>query len=102
MPLEKDEKAQNMNSCDEIAAEIYNERAAICEYSGLLTREQAEAQGLLESEAWRHATEVSTVLAMPFSERRPYLAMVEKQRGLVARQELAKSVNSEWLRRKAK
>jgi len=36
-----------------VADEIFQERAGICEYSGLLTREKAEAQGLLESEKFK-------------------------------------------------
>jgi hypothetical protein len=86
----------------ETADEIYNERAGICEFDGLLTREQAEAQGLLESDRYKAACEVRHVLAMPFSERKPYLTMVGEKRGLVARDVLAKAVNDEWLRRKTK
>ena len=50
---------------EEIAAEIFEERAGICEFSGLMTREQSEAMGMLESEKYRQACEVRTVLAMP-------------------------------------
>ena len=84
------------------AKEIESERSAICEIDGLLTREQAEAQGLLESDRYKASCEVRAVLAMPFSERKPYLTMVGEKRGLPARDALAKAVNDEWLRRKAK
>ena len=84
------------------AKEIESERSAICEIDGLLTREQAEFQGLLESEQYKTACEVRAVLAMPFSERKPYLQRVQLVRGLVARDVLAKAVNDEWLRRKTK
>ena len=91
-----------MTEDETIATEIMEERAGICEYSGLMTREQAEAQGKLSSDAYKAACEVRAVLAMPFTERRLYLDMVGEKRGLVARSALALAVNNEWIRRKAK
>ena len=89
---------------DEIltSKEIYSERAGIVEHSGLMTREQAEAQGKLESEQFRMACEVRTVLAMPFSERKTYLFMVGERRGKEAKEALSIGVRDEWMRRKAK
>lgn len=91
-----------MSETETIAAEIHAERAAICEHDGLLTREQAEARGKLESDEYRMACEVRTVLAMPFAERKPYLQQVWLVRGMAARDVLARAVNLEWLRRKVK
>lgn len=85
-----------------IAEEIREERAAICEYDGLMTREQAEAQGELESEAYRQACEVRYVLGLSLIERQEYLDRVEKVRGVRAGGELRAAVRKEWLRRKAK
>lgn len=84
-----------------ICKEISEERAGICEFDGLLTREQAEKQGLLESERWRVACEVRKVLEMPLDERREYLSRVDQARGKSAGQELMAQVQAEWLRRKA-
>jgi hypothetical protein len=91
-----------MSKTETIAAEVFEERSAICEHDGLLTREQAEAQGKLEADEYRMACEVRTVLAMPFVERNPYLQKVQLVRGLAARDVLAKAINDEWIRRKAK
>jgi hypothetical protein len=91
-----------MSKTETIAAEVFEERSAIAEHDGLLTREQAEAQGKLEADEYRMACEVRTVLAMPFSERKPYLSKVDQQRGRSARDVLAKAINDEWVRRKAK
>lgn len=86
---------------EEIAAEIFEERAAICEFDGLLTRQQAEAMGLLESEQYRQACEVRTVLAMPTFDRRSFLSAVEVKRGKAHADQLRELVTAEWLRRKA-
>jgi len=59
-----------------------------------------QAEDYLSSEDHRSACEVRAVLAMPFSERRPYLAMVGAKRGLVASDVLANAVKAEYLRRK--
>ena len=90
-----------MNDLFESINEIREERAAICEFDGLLTREQAEKQGLLESEQYRVACEVRKVLEMPLNERREYLAKVDHARGKSSGQELRAQVQAEWLRRKA-
>ena len=86
---------------EEIATEIFEERAAICEFSGLMTREQAEAMAMLESEKYRQACEVRTVLAMPLDERRPFLSAVERKRGKAHADQLRGLVQAEWLRRKS-
>jgi hypothetical protein len=91
-----------MSKTETIAADIHAERSAICEFDGLLTREQAEAQGKLEADEYRMACETRYVLAMPFAERKPYLSKVEQQRGRSARDVLAKAINDEWISRKAK
>ena len=57
-----------MNDLFESINEIREERAAICEFDGLLTREQAEKQGLLESEQYRVACEVRKAMEMPLNE----------------------------------
>lgn len=41
-----------------VAEEMAEERAAIMEFDGLLTRTEANRLGLLESERWREACEV--------------------------------------------
>lgn len=83
------------------AAEMAEERAGILEFDGLLTREEAERLGKLESEEWRHACEVRHIVAMAsVSERREYLGMVEKRRGKEAGDKLRDSVSREWLRQK--
>lgn len=90
-----------MNDLFSTAKEIAEERSGICEFDGLLTREDAEKRGLLESEQWRTACEVRHVLKMPLAERRDFLTDVEKKRGPKAAEELRYLVQAEWLRRKA-
>ena len=86
---------------DDLFSEIFEERSAICEHDGLLTREAAEAQGKLESEAYRAACEVRYVLAMPLAERRDYLELVAQKRGDNAADTLKGEIQREWLRRKS-
>lgn len=84
-----------------ICKEIAEERAGICEFDGLLTREQAEAQGLLESEAYRNSCEVRHVIGLDLNQRRDYLDRVEKVRGLVPGSKLREAVRTEWIKRRA-
>ena len=84
-----------------ICEEIREERSAICEFDGLLTREEAEARGMLESETYRKSCEIRTVLEMPTTSRAGYMDRVEKLRGAKAANELRNAVRTEWLRRKA-
>lgn len=90
-----------MIETETIAAEIESERAGICEYSGLLTREQAETQGKLESEEYRFSCEIRAVLVMPFEKRKPFLFDVEKSRGKAHADKLRSAVQAEWIRRKS-
>jgi hypothetical protein len=75
---------------DAIAEEIRIERAAICEHEALMTREQAEAQGLLAAESYRFACEVRAVYSM--DDQPSYYKMVEEKRGNSARVRLEFSV----------
>lgn len=84
-----------------ICKEIAEERAAICEFDGLLTRAEAEVRGILESETYRKSCEIRTVLDMPQSSRAGYMDRVEQMRGVKAANELRESVRKEWMRRKA-
>lgn len=70
-------------------------------HSGLLTRAEAEAMGLLHSEAYRRACEARAVLVMPFEKRRSFLFDVEKTRGKTHADKLRGEVQAEWLRRRA-
>jgi hypothetical protein len=68
----------------EIAAiEVEAERTGICQYEALMTREQAEAQGMLAAESYRFACEVSAVYSM--DDQPSYYKMVEEKRGNSAR-----------------
>lgn len=81
--------------------EMAEERAAIREFDGLMTRADAERLGKLESEEWRHACEVRHVVAMSsVSDRREYLDLVEKRRGKVSGEKLRDAVSREWLARR--
>ena len=83
-----------------IVKEIFEERAGIAEYEGLLTRDDAEKLGLLESERWRRDCEIRHVMNLPFAERRPFLNSVEKVRGKEAADKLRSDVQAEWFRKK--
>ena len=89
-----------MNDTDLAAREVFEERAAICEHDGLLTRDEAEKQGLLESARYMHDCLVRTVLRMPFEDRRPFLDSVEKKQGKAAADKLRADVIAEFERRK--
>lgn len=90
-----------MTDLFESAAEMAEERAGILEFEALLTREEAEKRGLLESEEWRHACEVRRVSNMPsLSARREYLASVESQRGKKSADKLRSDIQREWLARR--
>ena len=84
-----------------IPKEIFEERSAIAEFDGLLTRADAEKLGLLESERWRKDCEIRYVMNLPFAERRPYLNMVEKVRGKEYADKLRNDIQAEWLRAKS-
>jgi hypothetical protein len=53
------------------------------------------------SEAWRFECEVRAVLAMPVERRRGFLELVEKRRGLAAKQQLADAVYRAWIDKQA-
>jgi hypothetical protein len=48
------------------------------------------------SEEWRKICEATSTLATPLQQRRKYLALVEKHRGIVARQELEAEILKQW------
>lgn len=84
------------------ASEMAEERAAIREFDGLMTREDAERLGKLDAEEWRHACEVRHVLAMPSRlDRADYLKLVDSRRGKDAGQRLRDSVQREWVAQRA-
>lgn len=75
-----------------------DERAAVLEFEGLLSREEAERRALLESEEFRHACEVRYVLAIQGSAaRKAYLDLCEKRRGKVSADRLRETVRTAWL-----
>lgn len=79
-----------------IDQEIFEERAAIVEFDGLLSKEEAEKQGALESEAYRHACEVRTIAEWPLQDRRDYIDQVEKKRGKKSAESLKDSLLKMW------
>jgi len=48
------------------------------------------------SKEWRRICEATSTLATPLQQRRKYLALVEKHRGKLARQELEKEILIQW------
>lgn len=101
MTLKSTKGGSVANDLFRAATEMAEERAAILEFDGLMTREEAERLGKLEAECWRMACEVRWICDMPDRKKRAdYLAMVEKQRGMVAANELKRMVFEEWDRRK--
>jgi hypothetical protein len=50
----------------------------------------------LISEEWRRICEATSTLKTPLEQRRKYLALVEKHRGTVARQELEAEILKQW------
>ena len=49
-----------------------------------------------KSERFRAICEATSTLATPLQQRRKYLALVEKHRGIVARQELEAEILKQW------
>jgi hypothetical protein len=50
----------------------------------------------LMSEEWRRICEATSTLKTNLQQRRKYLALVEKHRGIVARQELEAEILVQW------
>lgn len=82
--------------------EDQEERAAIRQFDGLMTRAEAERLTMLDSEEYRFACEVRTVLRLTLPERRQYLELVEKKRGKGACDRLKTAITQEWTRMKAR
>jgi hypothetical protein len=88
---------------NQIADEIFEERAAILEYDALMTREDAERLAMLESEQYREACEVRSVLKMPSKlARRDYLQRVRDARGDESADRLERLVIAEYERKKSR
>ncbi|MBK8772244.1 MAG: hypothetical protein IPM06_17725 [Rhizobiales bacterium] len=79
-------------SMDEIDTELFEERAAIMEYDGGLSREEAEYKARIEVEAKRHACEVKYVLALENAEKAAYFDLCRKRRGDAATERLRADV----------
>ena len=73
---------------DDLFAEIFEERAAICEHDGGLPKDQAEAIAAVQVENFRHACEVRNVVARYRKDGgeavKEFLAQVSKHRGQAA------------------
>lgn len=76
--------------------EIYNERAGICEYSGMMTREDAEKQGMLEAQQWKLLCELKEIYHMPIDKRLEYFELVKKARGNKALEKLKAAFVGYW------
>lgn len=88
--------------CADEAVEVFEERAAIAEYDGLLTREEAEKQALLESEQYRHACEVRDAVKrfFPRTDRiAEHLKLIAVKRGQEAADRLRQDVWTMWQKR---
>ena len=70
---------------DDLFAEIFEERAAICHYDGGVPIEQAEAIAAVQVEQHRHFCEIRSVVAMYRKDGgeavKGFLAQVAKHRG---------------------
>lgn len=85
--------------------ELFNERAAIREYDGQKTREEAERLAREDVEAYRHKCEVDFVVKM-YQERgadavKSYLLQCEARRGTAATERL-RNDSKEIIRKKQK
>ena len=82
------------------ADEIREERAAIREFDGGLTREEAEKLGMLDSRAWLTACLVRHVAGMEaFVERKQFVESYEKSHGKAAAEHLREALVRERARR---
>jgi hypothetical protein len=80
--------------------EFFEERAAIMEFDGLLTREEAERRGKLETEEYRHACEVREIASWPLQARRAHITGVEHWRGKAAADRIKSDLLKLWEKRK--
>lgn len=85
--------------------ELFNERAAIREYDGQKTREEAERLARKDVEAYRHKCEVDFVVKI-YQERgadavKSYLLQCEARRGTAAAERL-RNDSKEIIRKKQK
>lgn len=82
-----------------ICKEIAEERAGICEFDGLLTRQRAEELGMLQSEAYRKACEAREKVRECFPDHGKlecYLALVVTKRGKEASDNLREDCRTAW------
>lgn len=87
----------------ETTIEAFEERAAIREFDGLITRERAEELAALEAERWREACEVRYVIWLNSrQERNDYLAAVRIKRGAEAADRLKSLVEKDFVAERAR
>lgn len=83
-----------------IDGEFFEERAAIREYDGGMSRSDAERHAARDVEKYRHECEVRWVVGLATLEaRRTYLSDVEKVRGKAAADRLRDDVRIAWEKR---
>ena len=83
------------------AEEVRQERAAIAEYDGLLSRAEAEKLGALESEHYKLSCQTRFACALQTIEfRRDYLALVEKRDGQEHAEKLRAMIQRHWKERR--
>jgi hypothetical protein len=85
------------------AEEVRAEREAICEIDGLMTKAQAEKQGLLESERYLLSNQIRFVCAMQGkADRDAYFELVTKRDGQDYADRLRGLAMKHWNEKKGK
>lgn len=74
----------------------FEERAAIMEFDGLMTRKEAEEKALMDSREWMEACELRSLLKMSVKARREYFSEVLKHRGDRAEKVLKEKFLQVW------
>ncbi len=86
---------------EDVDAELFEERAAIREFDGGQSREDAEREAALEAEAHRHRCEVRWTVQQfyPDADRlKAHLALIALKRGQAASDRLRDDCRDEWRR----
>lgn len=74
----------------------FEERAAIMEFDGLMTRKEAEEKALTDSREWMEACELRMLLKMNVEGRRQYFQEVARKRGEQAEKDLKQKFLQVW------
>ena len=84
------------------AEEYGNERAAIYQFEGMLSFQEAERRGLLESEQHRISSQIRFACALSKADRDSYWGLVERRDGKEYMEKLRELALQHWKEKRGK